>query len=180
MNKNKRITGYRLHKNRVLFSDGEIIRTVKYLIKPFVSSEENLRYIEKFTQDVVNDDLRIRGDVNLNDYLDYTLKGNAHYTLLDFWVDSLKAGVIWMPANASLLDIFSPSFERIWERVDTKIKDFFDKEKIKSFILQNEIRQTGKSKESFRKTLSSYLKSEYYQEDKKTKNTKSYQKKPKK
>ncbi|MCS7092389.1 MAG: type V CRISPR-associated protein Cas12d [Patescibacteria group bacterium] len=164
--KSKDLTGYKVHKERILLSGGKIIRSIKYPIKPFSESPETIN-LEKLKDKIINDDLKIRGDMNLNDYLEYTSKNNQPYTIFDFWIDSLKAGVIWQPDSKLLLDLVNSPFEQIWQKVDQRIKGFFDKEKIKPLILQNEIRKTETTnKYSFRKKIASYLKAEYYHEEK--------------
>ncbi|MCX7928235.1 MAG: type V CRISPR-associated protein Cas12d [Patescibacteria group bacterium] len=165
--KSKVLTGYKVHKERILLSGGTIIRSIKYPIKPFSESPEASDSLAKLKDSIISDDLKIRGDVNLNDYLECTSNGNQLYTVFDFWIDSLKAGVIWQPDSKSLLDLVNSPFEQIWQNVDQRIKDFFDKEKIKPLILQNEIRKTETiNKDSFRKKIASYLKAEYYHEEK--------------
>lgn len=155
--------GYNLHKKRIDLFSGNIIRTIKYPLKP-LTDNLNLSDIE---QNIIKDDLRIRGDVNLNDFINFSFQNKNIYTLIDFWFDSLRAGVIWQPSKENLINLINKIYfqkskaEIIFENSSLDIKKFFDKEKfINSFILKGEIR-IGKNKNSFIKELTKVLKEEF-------------------
>lgn len=172
LNKKNNIRGYRLHKQRVLFSGGEIIRTIKYPIYPLSNNPQQQILFENFKKLVIQDDLKIRGDLNLNDYINYTYKNNHFYTLFSFYFDSLKAGVVWAPTSSALIDFINvlyPSIaspiNKIWDNADPKIRDFFDKESfIKNVIIISQIR-TSNNKNSFKQKLISYLQDDFKEKE---------------
>lgn len=161
--KKGRITGYRLHKERLLFSGGEVIRTVKYpLVSPKNSSEETKQFLKKFEDAVIADDLKIRGDLNLNDYLAYTAAGKTSYTLFDFWVDSLKAGVIWKQKPKELIDFLSTkAIDLIWEKASGSITNYFEKNKFKEILKSIPIRKGKTTRKSFSQRLVNCVKKEF-------------------
>ncbi|MCS6789154.1 MAG: hypothetical protein NZ484_01120, partial [Patescibacteria group bacterium] len=166
--------GYNLHKKRIDLVSGNIIRTIKYPLKP-ISNSFNLDIIE---EKIIHDDLKIRGDVNLNDFLKYSFQNNKIYTLIDFWLDSLRAGVIWQPSKESLINLVEKIYsqkskaEIIFNNAYSDIKKFFDKEKfIKEIILISEIR-VNKNKDAFINTLKKLLKDDFRQEIKENKKIK--------
>lgn len=157
--------GYRLHKERIIFSGGQIIRTIKYPLKPLNNSQENQDFFNKIKELVIADDLKIRGDINLNDYLNYSDKKIDCYSVLDFWVDSLKAGVIWSSDATRLIELIrqinnvdSP-IDRIWSQSTTIIKQCFEKNKFKEILMAKSIR-VNKKKNSFKDFLTSCLKND--------------------
>jgi hypothetical protein len=161
----KKLTGYRLHFKRILFSGGEIIRTIKF---PILTHNDDI-FIKTFKRRLINDDLKIRGDLNLNDYLEYTALGKPVYTLFDFWIDSLKAGIIWLDKPASLIDFLNDYYQNekspfnlVWERANEEIRDYFDKVKFKEILISDPLRSTSK-KSSFNKRLIKCLKEEYFE-----------------
>ncbi len=162
--KANRLAGYRLHKERILFSGGQIVRTIKYplALKQKEDEEEKL-FLEQFKKAVVDDDLKIRGDLNLNDYLQSRAQKLLRYTLFDFWRDSLQAGAVWAPKTAGLIDFvnrFYPSFpspvDTVWENASPKITNFFDKKKFKEILLSDPVRNNT-TRSSFEKRLKNYL-----------------------
>lgn len=161
--------GYRLHKNRVLFSGGEIIRTIKYPLVPYDNNNrQQQEFYEKFKKEVIKDDLTIRGDLNLNDYLSYTDSNQPVYTLFDYWIDSLRAGVIWVSKTAEIHHLIFrlypdvPSVvNKVWENTDERIKKYFNKELfIEKIILSDPLRNST-TRDSFKNRLISYLKEEF-------------------
>ncbi len=167
-------SGYRLHKDRILFSGGEIMRTIKY---PLIVDENNPnseRILKKFKQAVINDDRVIRGDINLNDFLKNTSEGKRIYTLFDFWLDSLRAGVIWADKTATLTsyrETFFPATitvkDRIWENSSERIKKFFDKDKFyNEFLTKVQIRSNSTAR-SFESRLKNCVKKSITDEEEK-------------
>lgn len=153
--------GYGLHKERVIFGGSEIVRTIKYPLSPTThdASFKNLQNLEKA---IIDSDLKIRGPVNLNDYVDFLNEGKSPYTLIDFWVDSLRAGVVWQPSIAKLINLFRPNFyEEVMKSADPRIHKYFEITKfIENVVLQSNMRSTA-SKNSKIKLLNSCLKSEF-------------------
>lgn len=161
--------GYNLHKKRIDLLNGEILRTIKYPLKPLNENSEKNK--KQFELQIINDDLKIRGDLNLNDYLNYTFKNNHIYNLFDFWIDSLKCGVIWQPSFNNLKNLIEKIYlnktisEEIFDNSIPEIKKFFDKNKfIENFILRTGIRE-NKSKKSFEKDLIKSLNDEFNKEE---------------
>lgn len=163
MKNNSNILGYRLHKNRIVFSGGQIIRTIKYPLKNF---DNSLYFLNKFKEAVKDDDLRIRGNINLNDY-----GKSKTYTLTDFWIDCLRAGVVWQPSAKYLRYLIQkvysePEALKIIKKARPDILKFFDIEKfVKSFILPQEIRSSKKEK-NFKKEIVEALKDEFLDKNK--------------
>ncbi|MFN4212903.1 MAG: type V CRISPR-associated protein Cas12d/CasY [Microgenomates group bacterium] len=170
MTNQKKISGYRLHKERVLFSGGEIIRTIKYPLSPINPSQEITLFLKKFEDALISDDLKIRGDMNLNDYLIYTTQGKTAYTLFDFWKDSIKAGVIWMPTPAELINFLIEKYklpsiiDLIWNNASPRITQFFEKERFKDILKSDPVRSNN-TKNSFYIRIVSYLKKEFFNKE---------------
>ncbi len=158
-----RLAGYRLHKERILFAGGQIIRTIKYPLTPSYPTEEMTQFLKDFEEAVIADDLKIRGDLNINDYLTYTAKGKPLYTLFDFWVDSLRNGVIWMSKGTMLIDFLATQyninspFDNVWKKASPRITSFFKKDEFKEIILCDPVRSSS-TKNSFHKRITGYLK----------------------
>jgi len=165
-----RLAGYRLHKERILFSGGQVIRTIKYPLVPLGPSEETAQFLKDFERAIIADDLKIRGDLNINDYLAHTVEGKPPYTLFDFWVDSLRAGVIWMPKGTKLIDFLASQynanspFDDVWEKASPRITAIFKKDKFKDIFLSDPIRNTS-TKNSFYKRILESLKDDLVKEN---------------
>jgi hypothetical protein len=173
MNKKNNISGYRLHKERILFSGRDIIRTIKYPLIPLEEDEASKDFFEKLQEAIIHDDLKVRGDLNLNDYLQYSAKNNPIYTLFDFWVDSLKYGVIWMPKSSELIDFLYSYYkikspvDIIWQKASEKITGYFDKLKFKDILISDPLRSSG-SKKGLKNRLASFLKDDFVKKEKNT------------
>lgn len=87
--------GYKIHIERVKNTNGEITRTIKYLLTPTNPQTNQDKTVFNF----IYDDTKIRGLSNIPDYL----KNKNNYDLFDFWIDTLKAGIIFQP-NAKFLE----------------------------------------------------------------------------
>lgn len=175
-----KIAGYRLHKERILFSGGQLIRTIKYPLTPLdKNSDESKKFLKEFEEAVINDDLKVRGNLNINDYLSDTLGEKKNYTLVDFWISCLKAGIIWQPSTAFLIHIVNKIYSKpvAWKIIKNAKLDigrFFDKEKFsKNFILPNQIRNKKKEK-NFKQDLIRSLKDEYKDPKEKIKDVETY------
>lgn len=153
--------GYRVHLNRVNLAKGKITRTIKYplISPPSLSPDSLVNFFEK----IVFDDQKTRGIGSVADYL----QTQDEYNLFDFWVDSLRSGVIFQPTRKKLIhflcqvfDIPSPA-EVIFTQADERIRTFFDKGKfIEQVILSDPVRITL-SREKFRQRLIDILKDDY-------------------
>lgn len=176
MAKRKQLLGYRLHKERVIFSGRVIIRTIKFPLVPLdKTNPQSQILLTNLKKAIISDDLRVRGDLNLNDYINYSYKNNSPYTLFNFYLDSLKAGVIWAPSSSGLIDCIDTLYQlktspinKIWENADQKIKDFFDKELFREIIISDPLRK-GKKVANFKTELINCLKNEYKEENSKEK-----------
>ncbi len=169
---NKNFKGYNLHKKRIDYSSGSIVRSVKIPIdeKNLTLNQKNL--LEEIKKSIIKDDLKVRGDVNLNDYLEFTSKNQITYSLIDFWVDSLKAGVIWQEKSNQLVDFINKKILKkdvidiILESASDEFKCFFDlsNQDLKKFISSNEVRVTSTEK-SFKNKLISFLKKDFIKKE---------------
>jgi len=159
----KAITGYRLHKERLLLSGGGVVRTIKYPIVPLNhASQKSKEFLKQFERGIIEDDLKIRGSLNLNDYL----RDKDCYTLFDFWEDSLRAGVLWMPKVNDLIDFFNQEhIDHIWQNASSKITYYFEKDKFKEILKRIPVRKT-KKRANFLKDLLSSVKKDFLQKGK--------------
>lgn len=162
-----KLKGYRLHQKRIYFTSGEITRTVKIPIDEKNLNNNQKEYLSLIKNQIINDDLKTRGDINLNDYLNYTFKNNHVYNLIDFWLDSLKAGLIWQEKGNLLVDFINKNILKkditylILNDANNDFKNVFDlnNPNLKYFFTQNEVRVRS-TKKSFEKKLISFLKKE--------------------
>jgi len=168
MKKSKPTAGYRLHVKRLLFaSNTGTTRTFKYpLVKTCKKhgKQKATNFLDiphDLIEAIKHDDLYIRGPSNLVDYIKY--KDAKIYTLIDFWLDSLRAGVVFMPSTASLVDFVTrlkngtSIFKKVINDADIRIKKYFKPNKfIEEFITKTEIR-INKSRQSFISTLTKIL-----------------------
>ncbi len=163
-----KIKGYRLHKERIKFTSGTTIRSIKLPIKEFSLNEDKKELILKIKKQVKNDDLLLKGDVNLNDYAQKGFRGNPSYNFFDFWVDSLRAGVIWKKTTNELIDFVNGKLSKkdiigeILIKASDKFLKYFDiaNQDLKNFFKLSEVR-ANKNKQSLSRSLVSYLKQDY-------------------
>lgn len=137
------LTGYRLHASRLNFTGGEATRSIKY---PLIAQKPG--YAGIVIEAIKHDSLRVRGPLNLNDYLE----NPDIYTLADFWVDSLRSGVVWMPNTkeleklVKLTSIGTNPAIGIFRNANPELTNVFDEDKFTNeFILKQEIRATNKA-----------------------------------
>jgi len=91
------LTGYRLHTKRLGHTGNAGIRTFKLPIH----AEDNSRH-DSFFADIKNDHEKQLGATNITSWLE-SREGDADmYSLLDFWLDSLRAGVVFAPKSRAL------------------------------------------------------------------------------
>lgn len=160
--------GYRLHLERIIYSGGEITRSIKYLLASYSDSQKNKELLNNFSQDLYNDDLKIRGCLNLNDLVN----NNQIYNLADFWIDSLRAGVIWQSSASSLIDLIKrlnhqeTIGEKIFNNANERIKRFFNSEKFIKEIILSEPKRISSKKQAFYNSLFDILKDEFKKQEK--------------
>lgn len=126
--KNRQLVGYRIHRERILFSGGTVTRSIRFPLQPWQETPETKQIKRRFEQAVIADDLKVRGDLNLPDFLVYTQQGKSPYTLADFWVDSLRAGVVWADGSAQLVDLIANLYtgeNRIYRKIFVSIPEEF-------------------------------------------------------
>lgn len=141
-NKSKLNLGYRLHARRLDYSGCESIRAIKY---PLVGSD-NLNdtlssYIE---QDLVN----LIGPSNIDEYQKY----ENHYSVLDFYLDTLRLGFVFQPTPSKLIELIEiyhygeSSSLKIFDSIkNSDIKNALDKDKFIEKIILNSGARKGKS-----------------------------------
>ncbi len=144
--------GYKLHISRLGYiGDTGVIRTFKFpLVKalPPKKKKDFSNVPQELVEAIIHDDLYLRGPSNPVDYVKYTVKKEKTiYTLVDFWLDSLLIGVIFLPSTAKLIDFVTTLrdgksiYSRVLEAADERIKRFFDATKfIDEVITKGEIR----------------------------------------
>ncbi|MCY4047870.1 MAG: type V CRISPR-associated protein Cas12d [Candidatus Dadabacteria bacterium] len=118
--KYKGLTGYSLHLKRIDFSGGKATRAVKYPIDC-----KNKKHLKNLADHIFSDYQAIVGDFNINDWIKNKEKEKHPYSLFDFWRDSLRAGVVFFPNAAELIDRFNPDIkESIKRQVQKTNPDF--------------------------------------------------------
>ena len=143
-------SGYKVHLQRILYSGGAITRAFKFPLIQNCQARDYNAVPNSLIEAIKHDDLYIRGPVNLNDYLDPNKR--QVYTIIQFWVDSLKAGVIWMPKAGELVKFVNQIYginpaEKIWKEARPEIRKFFAKDAfIEGVILNTGFRKTDPDK----------------------------------
>ena len=157
--KYKGMTGYRLHNRRLKFSNKKSIRTIKF---PLVPTEESRENYQRFIEDIKHDYENEYGPLNITTYERDREKENHEklYSLKDFWIDSLRAGVVLMHSHEKLKDMIR-TYDGSKEESDNRQKkllketnqEFYsntDYEKVKKqIILLDVIKRDRKSFDIF-------------------------------
>ena len=145
------LTGYKLHGKRLAYTGKKLIRTIKFPLGelreiPNHEKSKKKRIIlnseaQEFAEKIKHDYEALYGRLNLITYIE---RPNV-YSLKDFWVDSLRAGIIIMPTTKKLKNVISTYCgleEELDERRKKKMKDtnpeFFeniDYEKFKQEVI---------------------------------------------
>lgn len=153
--------GYKIHIERIKKTSGKIIRTIKYPLSKLNSAENNKD--NQLFSDFIHDDKKVRGISNIIDFY----QENESYNLLDFWVDSLKAGIIFQPTSKTLINFINKikniktTAEIIFENSDDKIKKYFKKIEFIENIIISDPKRSGSSRNGFFITLFESIKDEY-------------------
>ena len=105
----KQLAGYRVHRSRFAHSSRVGMRTIKFPLKP----EKNKDLIESIKHDYVE----AFGPLQIIDYVE-----NKNYSLIDFYMDSLRAGVVLFHSDAKCRD-FVDSLTDVQKGNDKKQKD---------------------------------------------------------
>ena len=174
---NKRLSGYKVHLERLLFAaDTSTVRTFKFPLVPvdlfnqLRETTDSSQVLSRLIAAIKHDDLYLRGPSNLVDYLKF--KNSKIYSLIDFWLDSLRLGIVFMPSTASLMDFVTSIkkgksiFSQIFEEADSRIQQFFKPDKfIEEIIIKREIRR-NKSSHSFRLLFQKIMKDDLDNQEK--------------
>ena len=157
-NKYKGRTGYRLHGQRLAFSSKRAIRTIKFPLGRWDEGNNAILLegdVLDFAGKIKYDYNHLYGSLNITTYKEFEKSGNSLYSLKDFWVDCLRAGMIMRPTNMKLsndLRIYDGSIQDLDKKQRGILnKDFLkiiDFEKFKhEFILQGSKRFNKKTTE---------------------------------
>ena len=123
----RELTGYKLHRARLAYTGKKLIRTIKFPLGelsdiPNYEKSKKKRIIlnseaQEFAKKIKHDYEALYGRLNLITYIE---RPNV-YSLKDFWVDSLRAGIIIMPNTEKLKEIIR-TYWGLEEELDRKQK----------------------------------------------------------
>lgn len=159
------LTGYKLHRERLAYTGKDSIRTIKFPLGelsdiPNYEKSKKKRIIlnseaEEFVKKIKHDYEALYGPLNLITYIE---RPNV-YSLKDFWVDSLRAGIIMVPSTTKLKEVISVYCgleEELDRKQEKKMKDtnpkFFeciDYEKFKKEVISQGAFRKAKTSLSF-------------------------------
>lgn len=92
------MTGYRLHTERFRHTGKSGIRTFKLSLKT-----EKSELFDTFFENIKNDHEGQLGATNITTWMENEVADSPSYSLLDFWLDSIRAGVVFAP-NPTVLN----------------------------------------------------------------------------
>ncbi len=151
-------TGYTLHAKRAEYVGGKIKRTIKY---PLRTQDQEL--FNSLSGAIHHDSIYLDGIGNIDQYLSH----QKVYSLLDFWLDSLRAGVIFQQSTAEMFalihdlsNIPNPyvlSFNTIPEDLRNKL---IEVSFIKKVFLKSVFKTTSTPK-SIKKQLLEFVKDDF-------------------
>jgi hypothetical protein len=95
-------TGYRLQLARLRRTGKEGVRSFKF---PLMSDASDSSDFAAFAQRIETDYRNLVGPLNLSDWYENEQRGGGHYSLADFWLDSLRMGVIFAHKDAEMANI---------------------------------------------------------------------------
>ncbi len=95
--KHKGLTGYRLHLRRFAYSGKTGMRSIKFPVTYGDESKDR-----EFAEHIISGYNAQVGALNISTWLAARKQETGTYSLLDFWLDSLRAGVIFAPSVARL------------------------------------------------------------------------------
>ncbi|MGH7141345.1 MAG: type V CRISPR-associated protein Cas12d/CasY [Minisyncoccia bacterium] len=151
--KKKRLvpTGYKLHAMRLAYSGGDATRTIKYPLVPFSDKAESS--FEKFVKNVRIDSVAMMGDLQFSDWIKNEAADAHPYSLADFYLDSLRAGVIFAPdkerAIQDVLAVYTSGgkraeFEETFSKKYPKLTAWVDMDVIYKFFFSDSRTKTNK------------------------------------
>ncbi len=94
-------TGYKLHTKRLTYTGKSGMRSFKF---PLVSDRHS-KSLTTFAENIQNDYRNLVGLLNLSDWAKNNDEGETHYSLADFWLDSLRMGVIFAHKESEIAKI---------------------------------------------------------------------------
>ncbi len=134
-------TGYRLHTDRLLHTGKEGMRSFKFPLKNKNQTEYNL-FIEKVQRDYITQ----VGLLNLTDWLSAQESKKDTYSIADFWLDSLRAGVIFSHKDAEIKALIQKInkqepknilFRKKLEAIEPELFEVVDPDKLYEFFISN-------------------------------------------
>ena len=116
MNKLKTVAGYRLHLERLRFSNSSVMRTIKYPLGIYEDKHIIFNDLsDSLASNIKWDYEALYGAFNLSTYVN----SRDIYSLKDFWLDCLKMGMILLPSANKLKDCLNQIKGR---SIDDKVK----------------------------------------------------------
>src|SRR3989344_1567313 len=121
-------TGYGLHTDRLVYSQKSLIRSIKF---PLVVKDE--LFFKDFCAKIKADYLNCVGGLALIDWSKNEQSGRHHYSVFDFWLDSLRAGVVFFDKKESVKEFLRKEVTGVDRR--QAFKDYFSQNtEIEKFI----------------------------------------------
>lgn len=135
-------TGYTLHAARFSYTGAGAMRSIKY---PLFHADQVL--FDNFCERIIGDYKLVQGATSVESFL----VDESSYSLIDFWVDSLRTGVVFQPTEAQMSAFLSQHYkmkdvlEMAFSNMDSSLRDKLDylvfKQKI---LLSSGLRSTSK------------------------------------
>ncbi len=140
MKKYRGLTGYTLHKKRLDYSfntinarksekpkEANLIRSIKLPLLLENDSKDDL-------QNLINVEYRnLFGSISVIDYLD----NPGHYSLVDFWLDSMRLGIVFAGSTAGLSDYIHPADTNLGNDFYRSFFGYLDYDVFKKQVIQN-------------------------------------------
>ncbi|PIP58309.1 MAG: hypothetical protein COX02_00930, partial [Candidatus Vogelbacteria bacterium CG22_combo_CG10-13_8_21_14_all_37_9] len=95
-------TGYSLQIERLSYTGKEGMRSFKIPLE-----NKNKEVFDEFVKKIRNDYISQVGLLNLSDWYEHYQEKQEHYSLADFWLDSLRAGVIFAHKETEIKNLIS-------------------------------------------------------------------------
>lgn len=148
----KAATGYKLQTKRLIYSGKESVRSFKIPLH-----HRDPERFNNFSSAVRNDYINQVGLVNFADWYEHKKGGQDLYSLADFWLDSLRAGVIFAHKETVAKNLVYEQngnqsiITRFRKTVEEKYPDLYELADIESFyeFCTSKPRPGSKSKDEF-------------------------------
>ncbi len=144
-------TGYALHVDRLSYTGKDGMRSFKF---PLGGNDEAR---DTFWNTIREDYIGQVGGVNFSDWYVAHTAGETLYSLADFWVDSLRAGIIFAHKEADVHDIirhlneeesFFETFVSVLKEKKADLASLADARVLYEFFISSQ-RPSGKTQEDF-------------------------------